>query len=140
MHTKLQHVSTKDLIRVRRLAARRRAAVACPRCKQAKIRCTDNRPCKKCAKSNLECFEKRSDSPQAPQSSHSKFSNDPHCGIEAYATVRYLIRENQTNALFGDPMESTGSTSSLQYDAGFKPASYVLKTLGQSWLLERERE
>jgi hypothetical protein len=57
MHKGLQEVSTKELIRVRRLAARSRAALACARCKNAKIRCTDNRPCKKCAISNLECHE-----------------------------------------------------------------------------------
>ncbi len=53
----LQGVSTKDLIRVRRLATRRRAAAACMRCKSAKIKCADNRPCKKCAESNLDCSE-----------------------------------------------------------------------------------
>jgi hypothetical protein len=55
-----QSVSTKDLIRARRLAARRRAAVACARCKASKLRCTDNRPCKKCAHSNFECVEVKS--------------------------------------------------------------------------------
>jgi hypothetical protein len=61
----LQGVSTKDLVRVRRLAARHRAAAACVRCKFAKIRCTDNRPCKKCANSKLECVDVKAECPRS---------------------------------------------------------------------------
>ncbi len=63
MQARVPDVSTKDLVRVRRLAARRRAAVACLRCKVAKTRCTDYRPCKKCVKSILECVGTKDDSP-----------------------------------------------------------------------------
>ncbi len=53
MHA-LQGVSTKELVRVRRLAQRQRAAVACARCRLSKTRCTEYRPCKKCARLNVE--------------------------------------------------------------------------------------
>ena len=42
-------VSSKDLLRARRIAKRRRAHAACFRCKEIKVKCSDYRPCKKCA-------------------------------------------------------------------------------------------
>jgi hypothetical protein len=51
----MQGVSTKELIRVRRLAKRQRAAVACANCRLSKTKCTDYRPCKKCARLNVKC-------------------------------------------------------------------------------------
>ena len=46
-------ISTKDLHRARRNAERKRASVACARCKAGKTKCSDYRPCKKCKHSNL---------------------------------------------------------------------------------------
>ena len=52
-------VSFKALQKARRMAKRSRAAIACARCKDAKMRCSDSRPCKRCIKSRTSCVEKR---------------------------------------------------------------------------------
>ena len=41
-------VSSKDIQKARRSAKRKRAAVACSRCKAGKIKCSEYRPCKQC--------------------------------------------------------------------------------------------
>jgi hypothetical protein len=46
-------VSTKDLQKARRHAKRKRVSVACTRCKSAKTKCSDYRPCSQCKKSFL---------------------------------------------------------------------------------------
>jgi hypothetical protein len=46
-------ISTKDLQKARRNAERKRASVACARCKAGKTKCSDYRPCKKCKSSNV---------------------------------------------------------------------------------------
>jgi hypothetical protein len=46
-------ISTKDLQKARRNAVRKRASVACARCKAGKMKCSDYRPCKKCKDSDL---------------------------------------------------------------------------------------
>ena len=53
---KLQ-VSSKDLLKARQSAKRSRTSVACARCKVAKIKCTEYRPCKRCVKSRVVCDE-----------------------------------------------------------------------------------
>jgi hypothetical protein len=52
-------ISTKDLQKARRNAERKRASVACARCKAGKTKCSDYRPCKKCKNSNVmrECVD-----------------------------------------------------------------------------------
>ena len=52
-------VSFKALQKARQMAKRTRAAIACARCKDAKMRCSDSRPCKRCIKSRTPCIEKR---------------------------------------------------------------------------------
>jgi hypothetical protein len=41
-------VSSKDIQKARRTAKRNRTSVACKRCKKAKIKCSDYRPCRQC--------------------------------------------------------------------------------------------
>ena len=41
--------------KARQMAKRSRAAVACPRCKSTKQRCSDYRPCKQCASVKADC-------------------------------------------------------------------------------------
>ena len=48
-------MSFKAIQKARQMAKRSRAAVACARCKAAKMRCSDFRPCKKCTISNAPC-------------------------------------------------------------------------------------
>ena len=48
-------VSSKEIERVRRLAKRVRAAVACARCKSFKVKCNDYRPCKQCSDNSSVC-------------------------------------------------------------------------------------
>ena len=50
-------VSSKDIQKARRLAKRTRAAVACVRCKWAKVKCNDYRPCKQCTDSVNLCVD-----------------------------------------------------------------------------------
>jgi hypothetical protein len=107
MHKVLQDVSTKDLVRARRLAARHRAAVACARCKFAKIRCADNRPCKKCTISKLECVEAKTDSPSAlcfKIGNNTESSNDTRFDNPVENTA--LFNENQPNGSFIDQLKT----------------------------------
>ncbi len=48
-------VSSKDLLKARQMAKRKRTSVACSRCKMAKSKCTEYRPCKRCVDSRVEC-------------------------------------------------------------------------------------
>jgi hypothetical protein len=48
-------VSSQDLHRVRKSAKRKRASVACARCKASKIKCSGYWPCKRCNDSNVAC-------------------------------------------------------------------------------------
>ena len=50
-------VSSKDLQKARRMAKRIRASVACARCKSAKSKCSDFRPCKHCSDLGGVCNE-----------------------------------------------------------------------------------
>ena len=50
-------MSFKAIQKARQMARRTRAAVACARCKAAKMRCSDFRPCKKCTQSKSPCQE-----------------------------------------------------------------------------------
>ena len=45
-------VSSRDLQKARQIAKRNRTSVACNRCKAAKTKCSEYRPCKKCSVSN----------------------------------------------------------------------------------------
>jgi hypothetical protein len=45
-------ISSKDLLKARRNAERKRTSVACARCKAGKVKCSDYRPCKHCKYSN----------------------------------------------------------------------------------------
>jgi hypothetical protein len=48
-------VSSKAIQKARQIAKRNRSAVACVRCKAAKSRCSDFRPCKHCVSSRVPC-------------------------------------------------------------------------------------
>ena len=65
----LSAISTKDLQKARRNAERKRASIACARCKAGKTKCSDYRPCKKCKYSNMA-------SGCTPQSADSRVSSD----------------------------------------------------------------
>ena len=55
MFDSYQSVSSKEIQRVRRLAKRVRAALACVRCKSFKVKCNDYRPCKQCNDISSRC-------------------------------------------------------------------------------------
>ena len=48
-------VSSKDIQKARQTAKRNRTSIACVRCKLAKIKCSDYRPCKQCTDSKSVC-------------------------------------------------------------------------------------
>ena len=50
-------MSSKDIQKARRMAKRIRASVACARCKAAKSKCSDFRPCKHCLNFGAVCEE-----------------------------------------------------------------------------------
>ena len=50
-------VFSKQIQKARQMAKRSRTAVACVRCKAAKSKCSDYRPCKQCLNSNSRCTE-----------------------------------------------------------------------------------
>ncbi len=51
----LSGVSSKDILRARRMALRKRSFFACMRCKLSKSRCSDFRPCKQCVSIKSSC-------------------------------------------------------------------------------------
>jgi hypothetical protein len=59
-------VSSMDIQKARRSARRKRASIACDRCKVAKVKCSDYRPCKNCQDSDSKepCSGKRLNVPQ----------------------------------------------------------------------------
>ena len=50
-------VSSKDIQKARQTAKRSRTSVACLRCKAAKMKCSDYRPCKQCTNVKISCEE-----------------------------------------------------------------------------------
>ena len=50
-------VSSKAIQKARQMAKRNRTSVACGRCKSAKTKCSDYRPCKQCVESKSCCKE-----------------------------------------------------------------------------------
>ena len=54
-------VSSKAIQKARQMAKRTMAAIACPRCKVRKQKCSDFRPCKHCVDSKTSCHESRSE-------------------------------------------------------------------------------
>ena len=71
-------ISGKDLQKARRNAERKRASVACARCKAGKIKCSDYRPCKKCKHSNLaaDCVDGDFTTPKSADSILQEASSD----------------------------------------------------------------
>ena len=69
-------VSSKQIQKARQMAKRSRTAVACVRCKAAKSKCSDYRPCKQCVNSNSCCTE-ASESKSASNTSILPQSGDP---------------------------------------------------------------
>jgi hypothetical protein len=53
-------VSSKELQKARQIAKRNRTSVACARCKTAKSKCTDYRPCKRCVIAGVGCDKVKS--------------------------------------------------------------------------------
>ena len=53
-------VSSKEILKARRMAKRIRASVACARCRYAKGKCSDFRPCKNCVALGVACNEANS--------------------------------------------------------------------------------
>jgi hypothetical protein len=106
-------VSSKDLQKARQMAKRNRTSVACARCKKAKSKCTDYRPCKKCVESRLECDESSRD----PMESH---RDSPH--YRPYPSRRLLDPRQSTSIL-----HNTTSTASIHsfHGAMFKVESGV---------------
>jgi hypothetical protein len=50
-------VFSKEIQKARQMAKRNRSAVACARCKKAKSKCSDSRPCKHCVNLKVPCDE-----------------------------------------------------------------------------------
>ena len=50
-------VSSKDIQKARQTAKRNRTSIACLRCKAAKMKCSDYRPCKQCTNVKISCEE-----------------------------------------------------------------------------------
>ena len=61
MFDSYQSVSSKEIQRVRRLAKRVRAALACARCKSFKVKCSDYRPCKQCNDTSSRCDNRKTE-------------------------------------------------------------------------------
>ena len=50
-------VTSTDVQKARQTAKRNRTSIACSRCKAAKMKCSDYRPCKQCTNASISCKE-----------------------------------------------------------------------------------
>ncbi len=137
-------VSSKDIQKARQIAKRNRASVACSRCKAAKIRCSDYRPCKQCTASNAaqSCLE-GSPTMLNHHTGSSQFSD----GLVFYASL--VTRSGQTNTgVFNNAPSQNFSISTSSAEAstvrprilhqpspsiGFGPPSYPDQPFHPSW-------
>jgi hypothetical protein len=72
----MSNVSSIDIQKARRNALRTRASAACASCKTAKMKCSDFRPCKRCANTRSRCMEAVGQGPQV-RSSDSHLNDKP---------------------------------------------------------------
>jgi hypothetical protein len=85
-------VSSKEIQKARKNAQRIRTAVACSRCKAGKIKCTDYRPCKNCARHGREC----SNMPMPSEVGLTETIDKPECGPNMQPTVTLNCHGNFT--------------------------------------------
>jgi hypothetical protein len=73
-------VSSMDIQKARRSARRKRVSIACDRCKVAKVKCSDYRPCKNCQHSGSKqlCSGKRLNVPQGLYDAEQWKRSSPH--------------------------------------------------------------
>ncbi len=116
----MQGASTKELVRVRRLAQRQRAAVACARCRLSKKKCNEYRPCKKCTSLNVKCVEDSGKGPDSVQILQrvSRISTTIDCKKIRFASKRVVTNVSNmipssrlavTESLFSEIQASTST-------------------------------
>ena len=85
------------------MAKRTRAASACARCKQAKMKCSDSRPCKQCAKNNILCSEQRTAHPSVVSDNTTMFL---HTQDLDQSRTHFGISKNNVELLEPTPIPS----------------------------------
>jgi hypothetical protein len=118
-----QSVSSKVLLKARRMAKRNRTSVACARCKMAKSKCAEYRPCKRCVRSREECKPavKRS---TTKVSSHASSNIPQH--VESYHDNTF----RSTYGIHDVPSTPTITTLEAACDQINPTASFVFANAG----------
>ena len=112
--------SSRDLIRARQMAKRRRAETACSRCKAGKTKCSDYRPCKRCT---LAGAESKCSRPMVLESTRSaetasidsdtvaEFKNQQITFSLSFGTVASELVARPERYMHGPSLEALQSTS-----------------------------
>jgi hypothetical protein len=97
--TSAMGVSSRDLQKARRIAKRRRASVACNRCKAAKTKCSDYRPCKQCSMSKAaqSCVQRSPIQSNSPSEMPPVFRDSEFDASRATRSVQQLNIGNIVN-------------------------------------------
>ena len=121
-------VSTKDLQKARQYAKRKRVAVACTRCKGAKTRCSDYRPCSQCKKS---CLADSCDGDSSVY--HSQYSPGKDFMVFSPSTPSRPTDMRGNDAVAFPQQETFGDrTAELLQTMGAKCLSHVNKSVVQN--------
>ena len=126
-------VSSKEIQKARQMAKRSRTAVACVRCKAAKSKCSDYRPCKQCVNSNSRCAE-ASKSESTSKTSFLPLSGEHVKMDEApcYVKANILTNSFEISSYFGqaNPHASPPSRRESSQDQSNGPmSSYPLNQI-----------
>ena len=126
-------VSSKQIQKARQMAKRSRTAVACVRCKAAKSKCSDYRPCKQCVNSNSRCAE-ASKSESTSKTSFLPLSGEHVKMDEApcYVKANILTNSFEISSYFGqaNPHASPPSRRESSQDQSNGPmSSYPLNQI-----------
>ena len=106
-------VSSKDLLRARRIAMRTRAASACKTCRALKTRCNDYRPCKRCKRSGHACMESSKSARQKPYDQLRQAGHLSTTKPLVTARLNAIQVAGAPNALENPDLESTVLISSI---------------------------
>jgi hypothetical protein len=83
-------VSSKAILKARRMAKRVRTPEACKRCKQSKIKCSEHRPCKRCVVAGANCPSLKTASNSLKKDSNFSLSSPTNDDYRGYSGSLYL--------------------------------------------------
>ena len=103
----MSFVSSKDIQKARQSAKRARASAACFRCKTAKVKCSDYRPCKRCLSIKKTCLW---------QDTISKAEDDRHVLLQQRGSNLIGNTDVESKRISGPIIESKNQRDSVLKD------------------------